>query len=112
MEILIEEKDTYIRADDNKRINKRSIAWVKKIEECLSIFYLRYKSMKEVYRTILYKDSLLTEKKYINTYEASLNTFVNTATETAKETFFTSRKIFTDIATKIYDEANKDIETV
>jgi hypothetical protein len=31
------EKDTYIRADDNKRINKRSIAWVKKIEECLFV---------------------------------------------------------------------------
>jgi len=31
------EKDTYIRADDNKRINKRYIIWVKKLDDCLYI---------------------------------------------------------------------------
>jgi hypothetical protein len=31
------EKDNYIRADDNKRINTRFIVWLKKMDDCLSI---------------------------------------------------------------------------
>jgi len=31
------EKDTYIKADYNTRINKRYIIWARKLDDCLSI---------------------------------------------------------------------------
>jgi len=32
-----QQKDIYVKADDNKVINLRAIKWVKKINECLGI---------------------------------------------------------------------------
>jgi hypothetical protein len=37
MDVYLPHKDTFIKVDNDKRVYRRSIIWVKKMDECLSI---------------------------------------------------------------------------